>query len=299
MYESMIMFAAVVEHKSLNRAARVLNVSQPALSRKISKLEEELDVKLFDRVGKKLVLTEAGITSYEYAQDMIRLDRRFKQSLQRFRPTRKIRLTLGASLTTLQSTLPDFIAHMIRHLPDADLKTITGKTHEIVAMVKEQKVHFGIVASQISRNDLVSLPLFNDHLCLVLPSGHALLQNRDLTIDALNELPMILFSKGTWYRIMMDELFARHALHPDIKMEIDSFEAIIRLITTCRAATLLPKSYLRDSVLSDNHLAVATIAELNQTIRTTSLIYNKAADMDWLESFFLDTQTYFREHHSL
>lgn len=298
MYEAMTMFAAIVEQKSLNRAARILNVSQPALSRKISKLEQELGVKLFDRIGKRLVLTEAGMSSYEYAQDMIRLERRFREALHRYQPGRKVSLMIGASLTTLQSTLPDFIAQVIRHLPDADLKTITGKTHEIVALIKEQKIHFGIVASLINRNDMTCLPLFDDHLCLVLPADHALLRSPSITIDILNELPMILFSKGTWYRIMMDELFARYTVHPDIKMEIDSFEAIIRLITTCHAATLLPKSYLRESVLSDNRLAVMNIPELEQTIRTTSLIYSNASEIAWLETFFQETQVFFRERHA-
>ena len=65
----------------------------------------------------------------------------------------------------------------------------------------------------------------------------------------LNELPMILFSKGTWYRILMDELFNRFSIFPNVQMEIDSFEAIIRLVSTCKTATLLPKSYLREDLI--------------------------------------------------
>ncbi|MDF2661790.1 MAG: transcriptional regulator-like protein, partial [Paenibacillus sp.] len=63
-------FAAVVEHKSLNRAAQTLNISQPALSRKVAQLEEELGVLLFDRKGKKLELTRLGQICYEYALEV-------------------------------------------------------------------------------------------------------------------------------------------------------------------------------------------------------------------------------------
>lgn len=87
---------------------------------------------------------------------------------------------------------------------------------------------------------------------------------------------MILFSKGTWYRILMDELFHKYQVIPDIKMEIDSFEAIIRLVSTCKIPTLLPQSYLRKHLLEDNELMTADIRELQQTVRTTSLIYT-----DW------------------
>jgi len=78
----------------------------------------------------------------------------------------------------------------------------------------------------------------------------------------------------------MDELFLRYAIFPDVKMEIDSFEAIIRLVPTCHAAALLPKSYLRSSLLADNGLIARNIAELEMTKRTTSLIYSEAAEHD-------------------
>lgn len=67
MYDDLDAFAAVVEHSSLNRASRQLNLSQPALSRKISKLEERLGVALFHRFGKRLELTEVGRLTYTYA----------------------------------------------------------------------------------------------------------------------------------------------------------------------------------------------------------------------------------------
>jgi DNA-binding transcriptional LysR family regulator len=88
---------------------------------------------------------------------------------------------------------------------------------------------------------------------------------------------MILFSRGTWYRILMDELFHRYSLQPDVKMEIDSFEAIIRLVSTCKTATLLPKSYLRRHFLEENDLVVRFIPALDQTTRTTSLLFTEEA----------------------
>ena len=75
---------------------------------------------------------------------------------------------------------------------------------------------------------------------------------------------MILFAPGTWYRTLTDELFRAYNLKPDVRMEIDSFEAIIRLLSACRAGTLLPKSYLRDQVLVDNDLYLVRIRELRK-----------------------------------
>lgn len=275
MLESLKDFAAVVEHKSLNQAAKSLNMSQPALSRKISALEEELGVLLFERQGKRLRLTHAGETAYEYAQQFRQLERRFFQALSEHQHADKISLTIGASLTTLQSSLPDLIHLLTSSKLALDINAVTGKTHEIVQLVLESKADLGLIASETHHADLVCLPLFTDHLVLVLPKGHPLDRNVPLQMHDLHQLPMIMFSRGTWYRILMDELFHNYGILPDIRMEIDSFEAILQLVPVCNMATLLPASYLRSSIIEDNGLTVAHLPELKRTTRTTSLIYSK------------------------
>ena len=273
-------FAAVVEHKSLNRAAQALNISQPALSRKIRQLEDELGVLLFARKGKRLELTRIGQICYEYAIEARESERKLLQRIAEYRTSGKSSITIGASLTTLQSTLPDLVALYTSRRPDTDIKAITGKTHEIVALVQEKKVDLGLVASLIDTPGLNCVPLFDDHLCLVLPLSHSWVEKSEVHIGELKGLPMILFSKGTWYRVMMDELFHRYAVYPDVKMEIDSFEAILRLVSTCNTATLLPKSYLRESVLDNNDLVMRSIPELEETKRTTSLLYGNKEELN-------------------
>jgi len=104
----------------------------------------------------------------------------------------------------------------------------------------------------------------------------------------LHGLPMIIFSTGTWYRKLTDELFHRAGVVPDIRMEMDSFEAIVRLLPACRAAALLPKSYLRSQLLDDNDLAILHIPDLQETRRTTSLVYSENGGLSagarrWIE----------------
>ncbi|MFB9751540.1 LysR substrate-binding domain-containing protein [Paenibacillus hodogayensis] len=272
-------FAVVVEHGSLNKAAQTLNISQPALSRKVAQLEEQLGILLFERKGKKLELTRLGQICYEYALEVGEMERKLLQRIAEHRSSYKS-ITIGASLTTLQSTLPDLIALYTREFPETDIKAITGKTHEIVSLVKEKKVDLGLVASKIDNPELTCVPLFEDHLCLVLPSYHKWVEKPGIDINELQELPMILFSKGTWYRILMDELFHRYMVYPDVKMEIDSFEAILRLVSTCNVATLLPKSYLRQTVLDNNGLVLRNIPELQETTRTTSLLFGSESSLN-------------------
>ncbi|MBY0012478.1 LysR family transcriptional regulator [Paenibacillus typhae] len=273
MFDDLDIFAAVVEHSSLNRASRQLNLSQPALSRKISKLEERLGVTLFNRFGKRLELTEVGRLTYTYALEQRQQRSKFLEALSKFKEGEPQLVTLGASLTTLQTTLPPLVNAYMEKYPAAELKLVTGRTHEIVSSVSEGRSDVGIVASSIQEPGLRCIPLFEDQLRLVVSEQHPLTLNAKLTMDDLNRLPMILFSKGTWYRRMTDELFQRCGTDPDVRMEIDSFEAIVRLLPTIKAAALLPKSYLRPELLNGGGLVSLHIKELEQTQRTTCLIY--------------------------
>jgi len=287
--ELLDVFAVVVEQASLNKASQVLNLSQPALSRKMMKLEEELGVELFIRKGKRLELTKVGQLCYEHALELRHLERKFKQALVTYKATGKpSSIRLGASLTTLQATLPDLITFYLGEFPLTEIKLLTGKTHEIVTMVRENKVDVGVVASKINVPGLRCEPLFDDHLCLVLPLGHPCIDRAALNVKDLHELPMILFSKGTWYRVLMDELFQRSAVAPEVQMEIDSFEAIIRLVSTCKTATLLPKSYLRDDLIRNNELVLRNLPELERTTRTTSLLFAEAAAPEPAVRQFID-----------
>ncbi|MGM1048708.1 LysR family transcriptional regulator [Paenibacillus uliginis] len=296
MFEELDVFAIVVEQSSINKASKLLNLSQPALSRKISKLEDELGVQLFNRRGKRLELTSIGQLAYTYALEQRQQQLKFMQTLAHYRVEDQITISLGASLTTLQTTLPPLVnAFMERH-PTAEIKLITGKTHEIVSSVRDKRVEVGIVASSINQPGLNCIPLFDDHLELVLPITHPLAESQEVGIEQLQGLPMIIFSTGTWYRKLTDDLFHRWGIMPDIRMEIDSFEAIVRLIPTCKAAALLPKSYLRPQLLSDNGLVDIHIPALIETRRTTSLIYGNPSDLSNAASRWVaETETLFRK----
>lgn len=279
MFDDLDMFAVVVEQSSLNRASRQLNLSQPALSRKISKLEERLGVPLFNRFGKRLELTEVGRLAYSYAVEQRQQRAKFLEAISKFKQGEPLSVTMGASLTTLQTTLPPLVNAYMEKYPAAELKLITGKTHEIVTAVREGRCEVGIIASATDDTALRCVPLFEDRLRLVVAGHHPLARLPRLEMEHLTGQPMILFSKGTWYRRMTDDLFQRSGVQPDIRMEIDSFEAIVRLLPTIKAAALLPNSYLRPELLAGGGLASLHIRELEMTQRTTCLIYREPSDL--------------------
>lgn len=296
MYEMLHIFKTIVEQTSMNKAAHQLNLSQPAISRKISKLEHEIGAPLFRRIGKRLELTRIGQLTFEYAIEQERLFLNFMRTVTEFKETGRSSITIGASLTTLQTTLPDLIALLKDAHPEIDIKAITGKTHEIVSFVKEHKVDIAVIASKIEDSYVHCTPLFDDHLLLVMPHSLKMEIAKELNVNDLNQIPMILFSKGTWYRSLIEELFEAYQLTPEIRMEIDSFEAILRLLHTFRAGALLPKSYLRPQLVAENDLDIYHIPQLEGTKRTTSLIHADPNILDQsVKNCIKDIATYYRQ----
>lgn len=296
MNEALQIFKCIVEQSSMNKAAQQLNLSQPALSRKIAKLEQDIGAQLFRRIGKRLELTRIGQLTFEYAIEQERLFLNYMRTVTEFKETGRSSITIGASLTTLQTTLPDLITFLRESHPEIDIKAITGKTHEIVSYVKEHKVDIAVIASKIDDSYVHCTPLFDDHLMLVLPRTLVIDEEKLQDIQHLNNIPMILFSKGTWYRLLTDELFEAYQLTPEIRMEIDSFEAILRLLHTFRAGALLPKSYLRPQLVAENELDIYQIAQLEGTKRTTSLIHPDPNILDMaVRNCIKDIATYYHD----
>jgi DNA-binding transcriptional LysR family regulator len=286
----MKLLVTLVEHQSLNKAAKVLNVTQPALSRHLQNMEAKWDVALFHRKGKRLELTRAGQVAYEYAKRFIDLEEQFQGTLGSFRSTYpKGKITIGASLTTLQSTLPNLISLYMESYPQADFQVITGKTHEVVDWVEQRRVDLGVIASVTSQPSLTCIPLFQDHLSLIAPISKTL-EEKQVAIHSLNQLPMVLFSKGTWYRTMIDHLFQQNGIYPDVKMEIDSFEAILRLVDTGVVYSLLPHSYVHQDPSSLGY-KVIDLPELTAATRTTSIIFPAGEKMSSIATSFIEKAT--------
>lgn len=292
MLNEMRLIAAIIENESLNQAAEVLQVSQPALSRQLRKMEEEWRVTLFHRQGKRLVLTRMGQITYEYAQKFLQMEQEFLQTIGSFRSIAEgHRLKIGASLTTLQSTLPNLLTHFVERSPSVEVQVQTGKTHEIALLSEQRRIDLGIIASHIEHSSLICQPLFEDHLCLIAPEQKQKDWVREkITLNALNNLPMVLFSKDTLYRVLLDKIFNQHGIYPDVRMEIDSFEAIARLVATGAVYSLLPKSYLREGMTSVGY-SVWEIDELSKAKRITSLIYPAKEKLSYAVQSFIETAT--------
>lgn len=219
-------FHQVVVHRSLNGAARALDVTQPAVTQQIRRLERALGTRLFRRDGRRLVLTEAGQTLEPFARSIFHLADAAREALEGVAGLRTGHLRVGASRTAGAYYVGDLLDRFKRRYPGVKVSLSIGNSQTIVAGVKDFTLHAGLVAGRPDDPQLVSLPLIRDRLLVIVPPGHALVGKPAPRVEDLAAFPLILREPGSTTRHLIEQAFAAQGLRAEPSMELESNEAI-------------------------------------------------------------------------
>jgi DNA-binding transcriptional LysR family regulator len=174
-------FEAVARERSFTRAAESLFLTQPAVTRQVAALEAELKTRLFDRLGRTVQLTASGEALHRYAEAIVRLTREAREAVADIGAGAAGRITLGASSTLATYVLPPILRDFRRSHPRVDLAVHTGKSGDVLQMVRANEVDLGLVTSGETavRDPLLVPTLLADYETrVVVPPGHPLAQAR-------------------------------------------------------------------------------------------------------------------------
>ncbi|MBN4081447.1 LysR family transcriptional regulator [Caldithrix abyssi] len=162
----------LAEEGTLTKAGKRLYLSQPALSRQLKDLEDEYGVTLFRRIGKKMVLTEAGNRALSTASKILEELDGFEEDIKSYsgKGTGSIRLTLGCY--TCYFWLPPLLKSFNKIYPNVDIQIITEATDDPIQFLNEGKLEIGIVSTETKSNILKFIPLFQDSIVVVIPKDH-------------------------------------------------------------------------------------------------------------------------------
>ena len=185
-------FVAVADEGSFTRAAEACLVAQPSLSQQIIKLEKELGTPLFERLGRRIQLTDAGRMLYERAVVVLETVERFPDELQQADAAGRGRVTVGAILTVAPYLLPSWLRRFRRRCPEAEVVVHEDLTARIVEELVRGKLDVGVLALPIDQPALHLEPLMDDELLLAMPAGHALANKSRVTMKDMVREPFIL-----------------------------------------------------------------------------------------------------------
>ncbi len=271
-------FVRAAEQKSFTQAAELLYLTQPAVTRQIAALESELKTRLFDRLGRTVELTAAGITLYRYATEMLRLSREAERAVGDVVMGTAGRLAIGANSTTATYLLPPLLRRFREEFPGVELSVHTGVSARVVEMVLTNEVDIGLATGVEEAPSLIVLPLSEYGTSIVVYPDHPLAEkaqnNTGVHATELAGSPLILMEAGTNLRTYVDRLLAAAGVVERITMELDSVEAIKKMIEARLGISLLPLVSVSAEVEAGRLIALPLADEPNSHRRIAALHRN-------------------------
>ena len=221
-------FLATARHENVTRAAAALAMSQSAASGALKELEDQFNVQLFDRVGKRLQLSELGHQLRPQAQSLLDQAREFEQALAGDNILG--RLEIGATLTIGNYLAVNMIADFRQRNPQADIALQIANTEVIAERVAGFQLDMGLVEGEYHHPDLETLHWRRDELVVFAAPDHPLATSRKVSDRQLIELPWIVRERGSGTRQAFDR--AMHGIVTDlhIAMELQQPKAIKRAV---------------------------------------------------------------------
>ena len=258
-------FHAVAHAGSLTRAAERLNLSQSALSVQLRSLEESLGHALFERVGKRMILTEAGKIALDHADTVFAAGDQLLATLKgRVRIEQQV-LRIGALPTLSRNFQAEFIAPLIGRR-DVELVMVSGTLRELLAQLEAHELDV-VLANQPPRlpggvvaPDIVSRLIDHQPVGLVGPPG---LLHRPLNFPHdLAKLPVLLPARGLDIRSGFDQRLSEAGIQPIILAEVDDMAMLRLLARSSEALTLVPPIVVKDELAAGSLVELFTIPGL-------------------------------------
>jgi DNA-binding transcriptional LysR family regulator len=221
---------AIARHGSFSRAARELNLTQPAVSMQIRGLEQRLGLPLLERVGKRAFPTRGGEVLLAHAARALRELAAGVERLHELRGVVAGRLRLGTSASISIYLMPPALRRFRARYPETELIVVTGNAPEITRAIVGNDLDVGLVSLPVRDRALLVTPFFRDELVAVAPPERAWRRRRSITPVDLAREPLILFESGATLRRVIDGWFHRAGVSPRAPMELGNTEAIKKLV---------------------------------------------------------------------
>ncbi|HNZ90150.1 MAG TPA: LysR substrate-binding domain-containing protein, partial [Acidovorax sp.] len=238
---------AVAREKHFGHAADACYVSQPTLSVAIKKLEEELDVKLFERSAGEVTVTPLGEDIVRQAQSVLEQAAAIKEIAKRGKDPLAGPLTLGVIYTIGPYLLPDLVRHAIKRTPQMPLMLQENFTVKLLEMLRTGEIDCAILAEPFPDTGLAVAPLYDEPFMAAVPSTHPLAAKKSVTAAELKNETMLLLGAGHCFRDHVLEVcpeFARFASNAEgirKSFEGSSLETIKHMVAAGMGVTLVPR----------------------------------------------------------
>lgn len=287
-------YAAEVARRGLNvsEAAAALHTSQPGVSKQLRALEEELGVEIFVRQGRRLTaVTDAGREILEGVGRILAEIATLRTIGEEYAHHAKGSLTVAVTHTQARYALPRVVTAFKKSFPEVRLKMLQGSPHQLARLVIDREADIAIATEALADyGELVSIPCYQWHHCVVVPAGHALAKAKSLTLEAIARFPIVTYDTSFTGRTAIDRAFAQRGLEPEIALTALDSDVIKSYASLGLGVGIV--SSMAVSHAKDEGLAARDASHLFPT-QTTRLAFRRGA---WLRGYVVEFIRLFVPH---
>jgi DNA-binding transcriptional LysR family regulator len=259
--EQLRIFVAVAEKQHVTQAARELNLTQSATSAAIASLEERYDIKLFDRIGRGIVLTHTGRTFLSEARAVLARARSAEQTLRDITALKGGKVVVAASQTVANYWLPPRLQAFQAAHPGIDVTVRIANTERVANDVREGLADIGFIEGDIDDAALSARRIDGDALVVVIGPRHPFAKHRKLPADWLTQTPWILREPGSGTRDMFERALKKRGLRLSdlaVQLELASNEAIRTAVESGLCATAVSDLVVEKSLKANTLVQIDT-----------------------------------------
>jgi DNA-binding transcriptional LysR family regulator len=223
-------FHAVAETGSMTSGAERLDISQPAVSKQVRELERFLRVPLFDRIGRRVHLSQAGEVLADYARVLFAVAQEAEEAMTDVRAVGRGRLLIGASTTIGTYLLPGVVAEFWRRYPNVELLIKIENTEQVHRRLAQHELEVGLTEGFSEEEELEAEVFHRDELVVIASPAHPLAAKSRVPLRAVQKEPFVLREPGSGTRAVEERALARLKLPINVAMALGSTEAIKRVV---------------------------------------------------------------------
>ncbi len=254
-------FHTVARLLSFTKAAEELHMTQPAVTFQVRQLEEQFNTRLFDRTHNRISLTDAGRRVYGFGEKIFQLYSEMDNAVRELTGDMSGVLILGASTTIAEYMLPVLLGDFKAKHPEVTIRLKVANTDGIVSQIENNEIDLGVVEAPVNNKNLVVEVCRTDQLVLIVPPGHELAKENNVSIKRMVDYPFICREEGSGTReVMIESMIAAGVNLSDlnITMELGSLEAIKGAVEAGMGVSILSKATILKELRLGTLVAIDT-----------------------------------------
>ena len=262
-YTYMKVFYTVAKNENISLAAKELDVTQPAVSRIISNIEEQYQTKLFLRSKQGVKLTSEGLALFEMIKGPLVELEKIEYNITNTKTFKDVTIHIGATATALYCYLFKHMEGIKRRFPTLKFRMYTGSSEELLNMVKEGSIDLAFITTPFKVDDDIEIcDVFEINTILVAPISYKDKIKGPVSIKELSKYPFILLNKNMQFREHINQYFADHKVKVDPIYEPDSSSVLMPFVENDCGLTFIPIDMAIDSIKEGKCFQVDLIEKL-------------------------------------